>query len=129
MLDRESKPFYVGVAFFIAVMAVVIFIIVGPAGISRRVDSWLGDAYGSDWLVVQYSMSGDVINYWELKDKSIGSEEGSDGIYFTDNDENVVHLSGHYVYIQVNDFNSAKEKYIQNTEDSQNIDFDRRNNE
>jgi len=41
-----------------------------------------------------------VINSWKLKGKSVGSESNSDGIFFEDNEGNVVHLSGHYVYIE-----------------------------
>ena len=50
---------------------------------------------------MQYAQDGSIINSWDLDDKSVGSEEGSDGIYFTSNSGNVIHLSGHYAYVQV----------------------------
>jgi len=98
----------------IILMLVIGFIIVGPKGCSRKLDSWSASAYGSDWLVVHYTQNGDVINSWELNNKSVGNEDGSDGIYFTDNEGNVVHLSGHYVYVQiVNDkWEEAKQKFL-----------------
>lgn len=92
-------PFLVG----IAILIVIIFVVNGPAGCSRQIDSWKASSLGADWLVVQYSQDGRVINYWKLENSSVGNEKESDGIYFTDGDGNVVHLSGHYVYVQVKD--------------------------
>jgi len=77
------------------------FVAVGPAGCSRGMTAWHASAYGSDWLVVQYAVDGSVMNHWELRNKSVASESQSDGINFKDNDGNMVHLSGHYTYIQV----------------------------
>jgi len=69
---------------------------------------------GADWLVVQYSQDGGVINYWALTDKSVGQETQSDGIYFIDDDESVVHLSGHYIYVERKNvsWDSLKKKYL-----------------
>ena len=69
---------------------------------------------GADWLVVQYSQNGDVINYWTLTNKSVGNEGSSDGIYFIDDDGSVVHLSGHYVYVERKEasWDSLKKKYL-----------------
>jgi hypothetical protein len=107
----ENNEWKVGCVVIILVVLVV-GIVIGPSGCNRYVSSWKASAYGSDWLVVQYSQSGGVINHWELKGRSVGSEENSDGIYFKDNDGNIVHLSGHYIYIQVVDFEAAKKKYL-----------------
>jgi len=95
----------------LVVIFIGFFLAVGPAGCNRRISAWKAAAYGSDWLVVQYSQDGDVINSWELKGKSIGSESNSDGIFFEDNEGNVVHLSGHYIYVETKDFEAAKRKY------------------
>lgn len=100
------------VALIVSVFLVCIALIIGPAGCERYFASWKASAYGSDWLVVQYSQDGDVINSWELRGRSVGSESQSDGIYFKDNDGNIVHLSGHYIYIETMDFEAAKEKYL-----------------
>lgn len=120
-MDSETKAMIVVVIGVIVLISLIMFFVMGPSGCYRKVKSWKADAYGSDWLVVQYSQSGDVINYWVLHDKSIGSEATSDGIYFTDDDENVVHLSGHYVYIQINnqkELNAIMEQYLKvSTED------------
>lgn len=93
------------VAFFLVVALIcgVVFIIVGPAGISRHFSSWKAEAYGSDWLVIQYTGMGKIQSHWELHGRSIGNEQASDGIFFKDDDGNIVHLSGHYMYIQVTD--------------------------
>lgn len=78
---------------------VVGFLLVGPAGCENKFSSWKASAYGSDWLVVQYAQDGSVITHWELKDAAVNNEKDSDGIYFT-TPNGVVHLSGHYVYVQ-----------------------------
>ena len=77
----------------VLVIGLVIFGIMGPAGCSRTFQGWKAGAYGADWLVVQYAQDGHVICYWELNDKSIGNEESSDGIYFTDEYGNVVEMA------------------------------------
>jgi len=87
--------------------------VVGPAGASRALRGWSAKAYGSDWLVVQYTQSGSVISSWELHGKSVGNETSSDGIYFTDDTGNVVHLSGHYVYVEVaGDWAAARSRFL-----------------
>ena len=98
------------VSFIVTVGA---FLAVGPARCGRNISSWKASAYGSDWLVVQYAHTGEAINVWELKGKSVGNENQSDGIFFNDKDDNVVHLSGNYIFVEVNsDFTSTREKYI-----------------
>ena len=72
----------------------------GPAGLKTGLSSWQASAYGSDWLVVQYAQSGCTIATWELRDEAIKNEGDSDGIYFVSEGGAVVHLSGHYVYVQ-----------------------------
>jgi hypothetical protein len=84
----------------------------GPAGCSRKFNSWTAESFGSNWLVIQYNQAGSPINIWELNNKSIGNELNSDGIYFVDNEGSVVHLSGHYMYIQVTSFDAARKKYL-----------------
>jgi hypothetical protein len=97
----------------VAIIAVIVILFIGPNRIARYWASYKADAYGSDWLVVKEDMSGNTIRYWELNDKSVGSEDGSDGIYFIDEGGDVVHLSGFYTYVQVNGgFEQAKKKYL-----------------
>ena len=108
----EVKAGILAVLAIAAVVVLGIVLIVGPKTIERQFSSWRASAYGSDWLVVQYSGMGKVMTHWELHDKSIGNEEHSDGIYFTDDNGNVIHLSGHYVYVQVKDWSAVKKAYL-----------------
>ena len=82
----------VGLGLFIAAT-------MGPVGIQNKFTAWKASAYGSDWLIVQYTATGDVLHSWELKNAAVHSEAHSDGIYFT-TDRGVVHLSGNYIYVQ-----------------------------
>ena len=93
---------WIGVIVSLLVIGIA-FAIMGPAACTRKVQAWKTGACGADWLVVQYSQDGGIIATWELDDKSIGNEENSDGIYFTDGHGNVVHLSGHYIYVELED--------------------------
>jgi len=74
-------------------------LLVGPSGCKTAVSSWFASSYGSDWFIVQYAQSGCVITSWELYDEAVKNEGQSDGIYFI-TPEGVVHLAGHYVYVQ-----------------------------
>lgn len=102
--------------FIVVILGVGAFVISGPKGCSRTMQSWSASAYGSDWFVVQYAYDGSVITTWELQNKSVENESSSDGIVFVDNAGNVTHLSGHYVYVQVaggkDGFRRAKEKLL-----------------
>lgn len=87
----------------VAVVAIVVLlaVITGPQGCRNRLRSWSSSAYGSDWMIVQYAQDGSVITNWEVKNRAVNNEQNSDGIYFIDDDGNVVHLSGHYVYVEI----------------------------
>jgi len=74
----------------VVIIIVILLIFIGPQRISRYWASYKADAYGSDWLVVKEDMSGNTIRHWELEDKSVGSEQNSDGIYFIDENGDVV---------------------------------------
>lgn len=103
------------VVYEVLIVLVVILIIgslVGWQGLRTSFNSWFAEAYGSDWLVVSYTATGKPLNVWELKNISVKSEKGSDGIYFIDNSSNVVHISAPYMYIQVTDWNAARKKYL-----------------
>lgn len=100
-MNDEDKKMLKGFGVVILIVVIGLFISVGPKGCDRSLSSWKASAYGSDWLVVQYAQDGSIISSWELTNKSIGNEAGSDGIYFLDDDDNVVHLSGHYIYVEV----------------------------
>lgn len=98
----------------LAAFLLFFFLVFGPSGLNRNVNAWRASAFGSDWLVVHYAQDGRVINHWELHDLSIGNETQSDGIFFLDNDGNVVHLSGQYVYIEIkkDQWKSARTKFL-----------------
>lgn len=95
-------------AAILGLFGLLLFIVMGPAGISRSFQKWNASAYGSDWVVVQYAQDGSIISHWELTNKSVASEENSDGINFVDVDGNMVHLAGHYVYVQVSGIEGQK---------------------
>lgn len=108
----SERNIIIGMIVFVAIVA---FAAVGPAGCYRSISAWQAQAYGSDWLVIQYAQDGSVMNHWELRNASVASESQSDGIQFPDNDGNMVHLSGHYVYAQVNGdagMQAAKSRYL-----------------
>jgi hypothetical protein len=98
---QELKSFCAFLTVIFGVLFLIGAVVWGPAGMSRGIQKWSVSAYGSDWLVVQYTQDGSIISVWELKDKSVASESNSDGINFVDDHGNMVHLAGHYVYVQV----------------------------
>ncbi len=106
--NTEYKNSCLTIILGLLLVAAIIGVVQGPAGIERGLQRWGATAYGSDWLVVQYAQDGSLISVWELTDRSIASEHNSDGINFVDNHGNMVHLSGHYVYVQVKDFDGLK---------------------
>lgn len=100
--NKMTDEFKTGIstaAGIIVLALLVTFLIIGPAGIKTMLYGWKASAYGSDWLVVQYAQSGCVISSWELENEAVKNENGSDGILFV-TPEGVVHLSGHYIYVQ-----------------------------
>lgn len=112
-MRKDTKTGAMLIGGIIVVVIVIGAMVIGPQRISRFWASYKADAYGSDWLVVKEDMYGNTIRHWELNDKSVGSEKGSDGIYFIDEGGDVVHLSGFYTYVQVKGgFEDAKKKYL-----------------
>jgi len=113
-MNSETKATIAIMMGIVGIVGLVLFLMVGPQGCKARMSSWKASAYGSDWIVIQYAQNGDVVNSWELRNKAIKNEQQSDGIYFVDSNNNVIHLSGHYTYIQIADGNwdAAKEKYL-----------------
>lgn len=93
----------------IVLLLLAVFASIGPAGCSRMVQTGFASGWGSDWLVVQYAQDGSVIASWELTGASVASETNSDGINFVDSSGAVVHLSGHYVYVQISDARQRKD--------------------
>lgn len=76
--------------------------VTGCAGFQRGCSSWQAERFGSDWVVVQYAMSGAPFNCWVLRGTSITNEDKSDGIYWLDSNTNhLVHISGWYDRVQV----------------------------
>ncbi len=111
-MTSEAKKVTFGAFGIVAFIAVMIFLVSGPVGIQNQLTAWKANAYGSDWLVIQYTGMGEVQNHWELKNAAIHNEGHSDGIYFT-TPHGVVHLSGHYIYVQ-NPSPEAKDIFLKN---------------
>lgn len=78
----------------------------GCAGCNNSWSSWKAQSFGTHWLIVQYNAMGEILFSWEF-DGSVSNEGHSDGIFFTTSG-GVVHLSGHYIYIQNPDSDTRK---------------------
>lgn len=88
----------------------LVLMLAGCAGLSRSCSSCNAGAFGSDWIVVQYSTSGYPINCWKLSNAAISNEAQTDGIYWQDpQNSNLVHISGWYnrVQVELGDFTGA----------------------
>jgi hypothetical protein len=79
----------------------------GCAGWQRDCNSSVAGSFGGDWVVVQYGFDGAPINCWKLKDTAISNEAHTDGIFWQDPDGHLVHISGWYNRVQVNNGNYA----------------------
>jgi len=90
------KPWMIGILFAL---------VTGCAGMNRGCSSDIATTFGADWLVTQIAADGHIVNCWALKDRSITNEHASDGIYWKDGDGNLVHISGWYNRVQVNNGN------------------------
>lgn len=76
-------------------------LLLGCAGFNRSCSSCSAEQFGSDWIVVQYNLSGKPFRCWSLANTSIANEEASDGIYWVSPHANLVHISGLYNRIQI----------------------------
>ncbi len=83
-----------------ACMFLSALLLVGCAGFNRGCSSFNAQAFGSDWLIVQYSTSGEPINCWQPRNVSVSNEDRSDGIYWAEGGH-LVHISGWYNRVQV----------------------------
>lgn len=86
-----------------------LFLVVGCAGYQRSCASSCASNLGSDWIIVQYKADGNPINCWKLNNASVDNETGTDGIYWLEPSGHLVHVSGWYnrVQVQNSDFESA----------------------
>lgn len=106
------KPIAVIVAILLIIMLVLFSI--GPARLHRYYSLWRSDAYGANWLVLEQNEDRKIVQYWELKKTSVGNEEDSDGIYFTDENGFVIHLSAPYKLVEIPDgkWEEAKKLFV-----------------
>lgn len=87
-------------------------LLVGCAGFARDCQGCGASSFGADWIIVQYKFDGEPVNCWKLKDASVTNEHASDGIWWVGNEGHLVHVSGWYNRVQVNNSNyesAAKE--------------------
>jgi len=75
--------------------------VVGCAGLSKSCASCTAETFASDWVVVQVDLSGKPFRCWALQDVSISNEGQSDGIWWENQQGNLVHISGLYNRVQV----------------------------
>ena len=76
--------------------------VVGCAGLERGCSSCMAQEFGSDWVIVELrEADGTPYRCWVLRGVSVSNETSSDGIYWKDNNGNLVHVSGSYDRVQV----------------------------
>lgn len=73
----------------------------GCAGFYRGCSAWNAENFERNWIVVQYGVDGEPFNCWKLQGVAISNEPSSDGIYWLDPDGHLVHISGWYNRVQV----------------------------
>ena len=73
----------------------------GCEGWKREVSGCFASKFGSDWVVAQYDLHGIPFNAWILRGVSVENEPSSDGIQWLDTDGHLVHISGWYNRVQV----------------------------
>lgn len=71
------------------------------AGWEKGCSSGCASSLGADWIIVQYTMSGEPFRCWALENVSVDNEAQSDGIYWLTPTRNLVHISGTYNRVQV----------------------------
>lgn len=102
-----------------SVLAIVaIGLIVQLPGVRRCWTAFKAGAIGSDWIVVQFDMNGKPFNAWKYEGVSVTNETNSDGIYWTDPAEHLVHISGWYDRVQVSDKKFSEAARILGVDDS-----------
>lgn len=86
-------------------MATSVCLVASCAGTVRSCSSCSAESFGGDWVVVQYTLSGQVLHCWRLPNTSIVNESDSDGIYWENPEGSLVHISNFYNRVQVSDGN------------------------
>lgn len=92
-----------GIAAVVSLIVLIVFVIWGPTRFTRTTTTWKQNAYGGDFLVIQYSAYMEPVRSWKLEGVSIGNEKNSDGIVFQlPGGKCIMHLGGQfYNYVQV----------------------------
>lgn len=63
-------------------------------------DIWAGGV-GADWIIIERRLDGTPYQCWMLEDVSVANEGSSDGIYWENENGNLIHISGSYDRVQV----------------------------
>lgn len=79
-----------------------LLLLAGCASMQRDCSSCNAGTFGSDWIVLQYGFDGTPINCWRLTNTAISNEQHTDGIFWQDPSGHLVHISGWYNRVQVN---------------------------
>jgi hypothetical protein len=100
-------------------LVLLFFSFVGCAGMDRGCASCSAESFGADWVIVQYRNDGKPIACWKLRGSSVSNETHSDGIYWKDQANHLVHISGWYNRVQVanGDYASAAASVGVNADD------------
>lgn len=86
-------------------IAFCMLFVVGCAGLNKSCASCTAENFASDWVVVQLDLSGKPFRCWALQNVSISNEGQSDGIWWENQQGNLVHISGLYNRVQVRNDN------------------------
>jgi hypothetical protein len=82
--------------------ALLALLLVGCAGIQRDCSGCMASSLGSSWLIVQYGFNGQPYNCWRLENTAVDNEYNTDGIFWYEKSGHLVHISGWYNRVQVN---------------------------
>lgn len=93
---------------FLGLLLCTVLSIAGCDGCERGFADDNARRFGADWIVVQYDYTDAPFRCWRLEDVSVANEHNSDGIYWLAEGGNLVHLSGMYTRIQVENDNWAQ---------------------
>lgn len=91
------------------VVLVAVLALSGCASMNKGCSQFNAENFGSDWIVVQFDLTGRPFNCWKLRGASVSSGEGGNVDWKDTNTAHLVHITGWENRVQVanGDFASA----------------------
>lgn len=92
-----------------ALFILLALVMTGCAGFNKGCSKWAANEFGSDWIVVQYTMDGKPFHCWKLQGASVTGTEGGSVDWQDRRNSHLVHITGWENRVQVvgGDFESA----------------------